>query len=233
MVPLANLAVKPLSLLGITPNQLTLFNFLIFIPLSAFFFAQNSYSGNLLGLLFALVYSYFDHVDGLLARATGKTSKFGAWFDQRLDIISSGIILVGITYGFFQRDVSNFWLGVGISALFSQIGILAIVFEYENNIYHRPEVLTRLRLAKNFNLIDRIVLEFIFLQSFWFLFFGTLRYFLFLAAFFNQMMVFLFLWAIFNNLRWSVMLWAYSLALSGQESHWAVIKFLKKSLNER
>lgn len=233
MVPLANLAVKPLSLLGITPNQLTLFNFLIFIPLSAFFFAQNNYSGNLLGLLFALIYSYFDHVDGLLARATGRTSKFGAWFDQRLDIISSGIILAGITYGFFQRDVSNFWLGVGISALFSQIGILSIVFEYERNFYHHPKLWENFKRNKKIANIEKVIMEFIFLKSFLFLFLGTLRYFLFVAVIFNQLKIFLLAWAVFNNLRWVVMLWTYSLALRNQEPKSPVIKIFSKYIGKR
>lgn len=231
MVPLANLAVKPLSLLGITPNQLTLFNFLIFIPLSAFFFTQNNYFGNLLGLLFALIYSYFDHVDGLLARATGKTSKFGAWFDQRLDIISSGIILAGITYGFFQRDVSNFWLGVGILALFSQIGILSIVFEYERNFYHHPKLWENFKRNKKIANIEKVIMEFIFLKSFLFLFFGTLRYFLFVAVIFNQLIIFLLAWAVFNNLRWIIMVWVYATVLSGRKSTLKIVNLLREHVD--
>lgn len=232
MVPMANLAVKPLILLKITPNQLTFFNFLIFIPLASFSFAQGNYRGNLSGILFALIYSYFDHVDGLLARATGKTSKFGAWFDQRLDIFSSGIILAGITYGVYQQDVNNLWLAVGVLALLSQIGILSIVFEYERYLYHRPEVLQSLLIEKKISFAERVIVEFIFLRSLPFLFFGTLRYFLFLMVIFNQLKYFLLLWAVFNNLRWIMMLVVYSLALNNQSSKSQIIRVIGKYIGK-
>jgi phosphatidylglycerophosphate synthase len=233
MVPLANLAVRPLAILHITPNQLTLFNFLIFIPLSAFLFSLGTHTSSLFGLISVLVYSYFDHVDGLLARSTGKTSKFGAWFDQRLDIIASSVIISGVIYGIFQHNMDNLWFGIGIAALFSQIGILGIVFEYERNLYHRSEVLDHLTLIKNFNITDKIVIEFIFLRSFIFLFFGTLRYSLFLAVVFNQLKIFILVWAIFNNIRWVVLLWAYASATSGNKYHSESIKLLQKFLHEK
>ena len=51
-------AIRPLIFLGITPNQLTVWSFLFFIPVAAYFFSKGEYIYNILGLIFCLFHTF-------------------------------------------------------------------------------------------------------------------------------------------------------------------------------
>jgi CDP-diacylglycerol--glycerol-3-phosphate 3-phosphatidyltransferase len=81
--------------LGFSPNALTLVGFGIAI-LGAYFAATQAW------LIAGLVVGFgaiFDLFDGALARATGKTSTFGAFLDSTLDRAGEGVVYVGIVWG--------------------------------------------------------------------------------------------------------------------------------------
>ena len=95
-------AVKPLDGAGVTPNMVTLAGLLVSI-LSAWCYYDWRRDIFLLptagGLL--LLSGLLDAVDGILARMSAKTTKFGGFFDSVSDryadlIIVSGIILGGL-----------------------------------------------------------------------------------------------------------------------------------------
>jgi CDP-diacylglycerol---glycerol-3-phosphate 3-phosphatidyltransferase len=78
--------------LGVTPNQLTLLGLLLqagvagvialgYLPLA--------------GLLLIFT-SIFDAFDGALARLTGQTSRFGAFFDSTIDRYAEALVLFGL-----------------------------------------------------------------------------------------------------------------------------------------
>lgn len=81
----------------ITANQITICNFLIFATLSAYFFFKGGFVNNLLGLANIVIYSYFDLVDGGLARQKNIQSSFGHWLDMSLDSMFQTIIMFIIT----------------------------------------------------------------------------------------------------------------------------------------
>jgi CDP-diacylglycerol--glycerol-3-phosphate 3-phosphatidyltransferase len=80
---------------GLTPNALTLIGFGIAIVAALVAAAQ---SWALAGIL-VVFGGVFDLFDGALARATGKTSKLGAFMDSVFDRWGEGVIYIGIAAG--------------------------------------------------------------------------------------------------------------------------------------
>jgi CDP-diacylglycerol--glycerol-3-phosphate 3-phosphatidyltransferase len=81
-----------LSVTGISPNMLTVFGFLM-----TFGVAYVLALGHLqLGAILVLLAALFDALDGTLARATGQTSRFGAFLDSTLDRFAEGVIFLGL-----------------------------------------------------------------------------------------------------------------------------------------
>jgi len=90
-VPLALAAGR----LGLTPNALTVLGF-AGVCVSAALAANGQWiAAGVVSLLFAA----FDMLDGALARATGRVSRFGAFLDSTLDRAGEGVLYAGIVAG--------------------------------------------------------------------------------------------------------------------------------------
>ena len=76
-----------------SPNALTVIGFLITV-IAAFVIPYNVR----LGGVFILIGGAFDMLDGMVARAKGKTSKFGAFLDSVLDRYSDAFIFLSLSY---------------------------------------------------------------------------------------------------------------------------------------
>lgn len=91
---------RGLARLGFTPNGLTVVGVLI-TALAAVVIA----TGQLLtGAIVLLLASAFDLLDGTLARLTGQSTTFGAFFDSTLDRYSEAIVFVGLAAYFLRAD---------------------------------------------------------------------------------------------------------------------------------
>ncbi len=83
--------------LGISPDAVTLVGTLGVSAGALVFFPQ----GKLLtGVLVITAFVFSDLIDGAMARATGRHSKFGAFFDSTLDRIGDGAIFGGLVLYF-------------------------------------------------------------------------------------------------------------------------------------
>jgi CDP-diacylglycerol--glycerol-3-phosphate 3-phosphatidyltransferase len=83
--------------LGISPDAVTLVGTLGVSAGALVFFPQ----GKLVtGVLVITAFVFSDLIDGAMARATGRTSKFGAFFDSTLDRIGDGAIFGGLVLYF-------------------------------------------------------------------------------------------------------------------------------------
>src|SRR2546428_9314777 len=87
-----------LGRLGLTPNALTLIGF-AGTCVAALAAALQQWV--LAGVL-VIAFGIFDMFDGALARATGRTSKFGAFLDSTLDRTGENLVLAGVAYGSLQ-----------------------------------------------------------------------------------------------------------------------------------
>lgn len=92
---LATPVARGLGRLGLSPNALTLIGFLGTCVAA---FAAASQQWLVAGVL-VLAFGIFDLFDGTLARATGATSRFGAFLDSTFDRAGEAIVYVGIAAG--------------------------------------------------------------------------------------------------------------------------------------
>ena len=89
-----NRLVPLLQATGVSPNGLTVIGFLL-TAVSALLLAIGwFFTGGLLLIIAAI----FDMLDGGLARATGQSTKFGAFFDSSIDRYSESVLLVALIY---------------------------------------------------------------------------------------------------------------------------------------
>lgn len=89
---LAEMVVRPLAALGMTPNMATLLGLALNAVTAAVLATGHLRIGGAL-LLFA---GLFDMVDGALARVRNQRTTFGAFFDSTLDRYSEGLVLLGV-----------------------------------------------------------------------------------------------------------------------------------------
>jgi CDP-diacylglycerol--glycerol-3-phosphate 3-phosphatidyltransferase len=83
--------------LGISPDAVTLVGTLGVSAGALVFFPQGKL---LVGVLVITAFVFSDLIDGAMARAIGRTSKFGAFFDSTLDRIGDGAIFGGLVLYF-------------------------------------------------------------------------------------------------------------------------------------
>ncbi|MEW6685604.1 MAG: CDP-alcohol phosphatidyltransferase family protein [Candidatus Edwardsbacteria bacterium] len=98
--------------LGLKPNILTGISLLFSLVASIFLWKRSLF----LALLFILLNSFADMLDGSTARASGKTSLFGGVLDHLVDRFGEFFILMGILLSGF---VPAYWV------LFSLFGMLS------------------------------------------------------------------------------------------------------------
>lgn len=89
---IAEMVVRPLAAIGMTPNMATVIGLL----LNAITAAVLATGALRLGGVMLLIAGMFDMVDGALARVRNQKTTFGAFFDSTLDRYSEGIIILGV-----------------------------------------------------------------------------------------------------------------------------------------
>jgi CDP-diacylglycerol---glycerol-3-phosphate 3-phosphatidyltransferase len=94
----------------LTPNALTVISVLVSVVAAALV-AMHYLTAGALVVLFA---SVFDMLDGALARATSRVTKFGAALDSTLDRLSDGVMFIGLMWFFSEKGSS---VGVLLAAM--------------------------------------------------------------------------------------------------------------------
>ena len=102
--PLYNATLRPAARfcekIGIHPNHVTIVGLLFFIG-SGILSASNSWH---YALTCGVIGSLMDGLDGVLARESGKKSRFGAILDSSCDRLTEMAVLGGLLY-FFQQSI--------------------------------------------------------------------------------------------------------------------------------
>ncbi|MDD8027739.1 MAG: CDP-alcohol phosphatidyltransferase family protein [Acidobacteriota bacterium] len=114
--PLASLLVRTLYRTSITPNQVTITGFVVGAA-GAGFFLVGTRGAIAVGGALAQLSSIIDCADGMLARARGQESEFGAGLDLILDRIGEFFLLSAATAGLYMRSGRVLWLGLGLLAI--------------------------------------------------------------------------------------------------------------------
>jgi archaetidylinositol phosphate synthase len=112
---LARASLRPLIWASITPNQITTLSLAIGM-LAAFLYAGGGWGAHLGAACFVLSL-WLDHVDGELARSTGRTSVFGHYYDLAADCCV--LVAVFVAIGIAQRAPGlGAAAGLGTTAIF-------------------------------------------------------------------------------------------------------------------
>ncbi len=144
----------------LSPNALTIIGFLLSLVIAWVLATGHLFLGGFL-VLFS---GWFDLLDGALARATGRTTRFGALFDSVIDRLSEAALLSGLLFfyaaqGSFQESLLIFAVFVG-SVMVSYIRARAEGLGLESGVglFTRPERLVLLALGLILSPIDLALL---------------------------------------------------------------------------
>ncbi|MBN1350181.1 CDP-alcohol phosphatidyltransferase family protein [candidate division KSB1 bacterium] len=152
----------------LNPNWFTTIG-LIFSVVAAYFFAIGRHSMG--GAIFLLA-GTFDIIDGKVARATGRVTKFGALYDSTLDRYAELIIFFGLIYYFVQPNPTDFkypeWsftlsiataVAIGGSVMVSYIRARAegLGLECKVGLMQRPERVVFLGVGAIFHQLTLII----------------------------------------------------------------------------
>ena len=122
--------VKPLVGLPITPNQLTTLRLTFGLSASVACMVGGQTWLGIGGALFVVAH-LLDRADGIFARLSGKTSRFGHRYDLVSDAISNAMIFVGIGVGLRDGPLGWWTALLGLVAGLAVLAIVGVVVEVE------------------------------------------------------------------------------------------------------
>jgi archaetidylinositol phosphate synthase len=109
---ISKIAGEVFSKLGLTPNQYTLLS--VFFAIFCFLSLIKGFLVS--ALIFLIIATILDFIDGAVARFTGKETKRGAYLDTVCDRYVEGLILLGFIFlplpDFFLGN--NFWIFLSV-----------------------------------------------------------------------------------------------------------------------
>jgi phosphatidylglycerophosphate synthase len=214
---------------GISANQVTILRFIIFIPLSIFFFIYGDYYAIIAGITCYGLFIIFDYVDGDLARLRKETTQLGAWLEHVFDMISEGLVIFAMTFGIYRiTKIDYIWI-LGSIALYgiSMRILLYNELEGEYNLYHLFSGIY-IKKIKNLSGLERFFAEILmpYRQPFKILFYPI--YSIIIFGLFNQLYISLIIIAIMNNIRWLVIFYALFELNRKNENQPLFIKIIKE-----
>ena len=111
---IARAVARLLTRTPVTPNTLTLGSMIVGLS-AAWLFAQGAPAIHWGAALF-VVAIWMDHLDGEVARMTGRTSEFGHYFDHAAAMTNYVAMFVGAGYGLQDGASGSWWLVLGTAA---------------------------------------------------------------------------------------------------------------------
>lgn len=127
-VRLASALVKPLLNTPVHPNMLTTARLIVGMSGAALFAGGEHFN---IGALLVVLSNFLDHTDGELARMSGKTSRFGHFYDLLSDAIVTVGIFVGLGIG-LRDEIGPEALAFGAIAGLAVAGIFQLRHVIEN-----------------------------------------------------------------------------------------------------
>ncbi|MDR6225882.1 CDP-alcohol phosphatidyltransferase family protein [Desmospora profundinema] len=116
--PIASRMIVPIAnYTNLTPNQISLFAFILGIG-SAVSFYMGSYEFLVLGALLYHFSFILDCIDGKIARLKGTGTIFGMWLDYMLDRARVAICAIALLYGQFVRSGELLYLYLALLVIF-------------------------------------------------------------------------------------------------------------------
>ena len=118
---LARALVPPLARAGVGPNTVSTASLLLALGAGGLYALGDGAAANWAAALF-IVARFIDHADGELARRTGRTTRFGYYYDYAVGALSSVALFVGMGIGLRGGTLGAWAVALGVGA-----GVLALV----------------------------------------------------------------------------------------------------------
>jgi phosphatidylglycerophosphate synthase len=133
---IARRMILPLVNTRVTPNHVTTLRLLTgLIAATCFATGETTWTAGG-GTAFALS-MLLDRADGELARLSGKSSRWGHWFDLITDMVVNVVLFIGIGYGLSGETILGDWTTVmGVIAGLSIGAIFIVVFQFHTSGTH-------------------------------------------------------------------------------------------------
>jgi phosphatidylglycerophosphate synthase len=233
---LAYLIAEYLAKTGVTPNQVTIFRFVVSWPAVLYLFSRGEYLSNLWGLLIYVLLVPLDWVDGHLARLTHRASPLGKFLDDTLDRILLLSVLGSLFYAKINTDP---WRGGILTLVFFVVYffLTALLEDFDQtfnlDFARYAEIEQEVLVAGKISWMDRLGLNFLnvhrnSLSKFSF----CISYPLFLGLLLNQVfLTFVFLIFTFALRSFGIMLLLF-LTLRGESSSSVLVKVLRQRYDQ-
>lgn len=179
--------------LPLTPNQITFFGFLLNGLPAAYFFSLGTRFGYLIGILFCIIYSIFDWMDGFVAKNKGLSSNAGGFLDPMFDFIWQHLLIAGLALGVYNSKGQSYqWLVLGFLTLVSMVvaNHIGVIFRDKFDFKFRSTLTDfrkEIKKDKRTDLFDLLVMQILAPTHFIFNFIFTIRYPLVFGAILNKM----------------------------------------------
>ncbi len=134
--PPASLVARALYRTDVTPNQVTKASLVAAVLAALVYTGGRPVFFALAGCL-VLISAILDAADGMLARAKGMTSRYGAYLDLFLDRIADFMVLLGASYGYFKATRNFAFLAFGLMTI--GLYLLQLSLYYINLLYTQVE----------------------------------------------------------------------------------------------
>lgn len=164
----------PLSMLlaktSITPNQISIFSFLLGFG-SAISFSLGKPVFSVLGGILAQISSIIDGCDGEVARLKSLESDFGGWFDAVLDRLADALILTGMAVYLLKNSINPFYALLLLAFSLTTTFLLSYTAD-KYDYFVRSGLIRGIRIGRDLRLflvflagISTLIKEFMFLIS--------------------------------------------------------------------
>jgi len=130
---IARVLVRPLARAGVTPNQVTAVSLLLALGAGALFAAGAAPAIHWAAGLFVLA-RFLDHFDGELARLTGKTSRFGYYFEYVTGGLSHAALFAGMGWGLAAGPLGGWALALGLAGCVTSLLAMGLNLDLDRQL---------------------------------------------------------------------------------------------------
>lgn len=210
--------VKCMVRLGITGNQVTIFNMFLTVIGGCYYFSRGTWKGYWIAFGIMAVSVVLDYLDGDIAKATKAVSKLGVWLDSFGDVIIQNAIMGAIALGCLTQGLKPVVVIIFFVAN-AALNVVSIKYNYTFGFtsYKGNSLFRELMDNKNtwFNNIMKNMIDPT--ASVLGLICWTVRYWILIGIFFNVMPFMFVVMAINHMFRALFMYWLYALYLTGSQ----------------
>lgn len=154
--PISRLLNRPVSIrcskilvnFNFTPNQISIFSFLLSL-FAAAFFAMGEYRYLVFGGIMAQLASIIDGCDGEVARLKYLSSNYGGWFDAVLDRYADAFLLFGLTWHVYSTNLSSLVFVIGFMAMIGSFMVSYTADKHDNLM--KNKIHNGLRIGRDIN----------------------------------------------------------------------------------